>query len=103
MKTIINICVLIGFVFTAYFYVEHRYALAENLKQVEQSMKYMQTEQQFEAVQDRVWKILDRYECETEDLKTCGVAMPNTVKEEFRELLEKKKKFIDRLNETEKK
>lgn len=61
LKFIISICTLIGIVFSGYLYIDSRYATAEDLKKIEHRLDYKITSDQYLAIQERVWKLKDRY------------------------------------------
>jgi hypothetical protein len=52
---------LIGMCFGVYFYVDTRYALAEELKKVSQRLDYKMKSDQEIAIKERIWKIEDKY------------------------------------------
>jgi len=83
MKTIIGILVIIGVFFGAYQYQESRYAKCGELKAIEQRLDYKILTDQSQSIQQRIWTIEDRYK---------GKEMPDSVKEEYRKLLEDKKR-----------
>jgi len=78
ISSIMSITALISVVFGAYFFIDNRYALSETVKKVEQRLDYKIKADQFDNVQAQIWKIEDRYK----DLNL----MPDTVKEQYREL-----------------
>lgn len=95
MKTIIAILTILAFAFGAYFYFEKTFAHAEDMmkameviKKVGDRLEYKILEDQIRAIQDRLWKLSDRY-----DKKE----MPESVKEEYRKLLEDKKFLEEKL------
>lgn len=88
VKSLIALCTLIGIVFSGYFYFESHYALAKDLKKVETRLDYKITSDQLESIQERIWKIEDRF---------YNKNMPNTVKEEYRNLLEDKEDLKGKL------
>jgi len=60
-----------------------RYALCADLKAVEQRLDYKIVSDQSQSIQQRIWTLEDRYK---------GRQMPPSVLEEYRKLLEEKKK-----------
>ena len=60
MKTIISILTIVGIAFGAYFYIENRYALSDELKQVEKRLDYKILSDQHNSIQHRIWQIQDR-------------------------------------------
>src|SRR3989337_950785 len=92
---ITGMIVLISMCFGVYFWFEARFAHAgdmmkamEVIKQIGDRLEYKILEDQIRAIQDRIWKIIDRY-----DKKD----MPELVKEEYRKLLEDKKLLEEKL------
>jgi len=71
------IIVLIGLVFGVYFWLEKRYALAEEMKKIEQRLDYKILADQLQAIQERIWQIMDRFK---------NREMDQTVQEELRVL-----------------
>jgi hypothetical protein len=96
--------VIIGTCFGVYFFAENRYALSQEVKKDIQEIKQTQEKEskrldykilsdQLRSVQDRIWKIKDRYENKP--------PKDPTVKEELRELEGSKIAIGDRLKEME--
>lgn len=77
LKTLVTLATLIGIVFSAYFYLDSRYALARDLQLVEVRLEQKINSDQINNLQRRIWSIEDRYR---------GVRMPEIVAEELREL-----------------
>jgi archaellum component FlaC len=83
LGVIISISTLIGLIFN----LDGRWAKADELKKVEMRLEQKIQQDRVEALQERMWKLEDRY-CETNK-------MPQEVKDEYRkiktekELLEK--------------
>jgi hypothetical protein len=84
MQKWIAIFTLFGILFGAFLFLDKRYslvstvqALAETVKLVENRLDWKITVDQLNALQDREWKITDRYANRT---------MPDTVKEELRKI-----------------
>ena len=86
MKTIMSLTALIGIVFSAYFYIDSRYALARDLQLVEQRLEQKITSDKADSLQRRIWLIEDRYR---------DIYMPDTIAEELRYL----KKQLEQLKE----
>jgi len=83
---IITIC------FGVYFFFEGRYAHAEDMIKAMESIKrlavrldYKIIEDQLRGVQQRIWTIEDRY-CPDKSKKCDETNMPQTVREQYREL-----------------
>jgi septation ring formation regulator EzrA len=91
----IAVITLISFAFGVYFFVDSRYALAENVKQIEQRLDYKIKSDQVDQIQTRLWKIEDRYKNMDK--------MPAAVKDDYRDLQDKKQKLQDGLKSLEKK
>ena len=80
--------------FSTYFYIENRYALAEDVKQIQQRLDYKIKSDQLRSVQDRIWKIEDRTKGQPPS--------DQTIKEELRQLKEDKVTIEDQLKVMEK-
>ena len=80
--------------FGGYTYLETRFALASELEKTKARLEYKITNDQFISVKDRIYKLEDRYQ---------GKAMPDTVKEEYRQLQDTSKSLAIKLQEMEKK
>lgn len=85
IKKITGILVLTGICFSVFFFFEGRYALSETVQKIEQRLDNYILEDRYNAIQERIWRIEDRYE----DKK-----MPEIVKENLR-LLKVEKTKID--------
>ena len=77
-----------GTAFSIFFFNEARYADSGTMEQVAIRLDQKITEDQLTAIQARIWALEDRHK---------GVEMPTSVFEEYRGLLEKKKKYIEKL------
>lgn len=77
LRTIVTLASLVGIAFSAYFYIDSRYALARDLQLVEVRLEQKINSDQINNLQRRIWSIEDRYS---------DVQMPETVAEELREL-----------------
>jgi archaellum component FlaC len=95
ISAIIAVCTILGFAFGAYFFIDSRYALAETVKQVEQRLDYKIKSDQLDQAQARSWNLEDRYKSIDK--------MPAAVKEEYRELQQKKEQLKENLKSLEKK
>lgn len=84
-KDATNQCIAVGtlvaIAFGGYFYIEKRFALAEELDKVKNRLEYKIKSDQLLSIQDRIWRIEDRME----DAKPTP-----TEKEELRKLKEDK-------------
>ena len=99
IQSILAIVALLGAFFGAFKYIDGRleyieteYARASDLRRVEQRLDYKITYDQYMSVQERIWKLEDRYG-KIEN-------MPDAVKDEYRELLKEKEMLkikIDKL------
>jgi len=78
LKTLISVATIVGICFSAYFFLDKNYASAAELQKIEQRLDYKIKSDQFNSIQERIWKLEDRY--------TTTNTMPETVKEEFRKL-----------------
>lgn len=68
LSIIAALVILLGTAFSVYFYFENRYALAQALQKTDQkvdksikAMDYKFKSLQSDSLQDRIWKIEDRY------------------------------------------
>jgi hypothetical protein len=87
MKKIIAILTILGFAFGAYFYIDGKYASCEDVKKIEKRLDYKIISDQLQAIQDRIWKILDRFQ---------GKKMDMTTEEELRTLEVKKEQLREK-------
>lgn len=92
---------LIVLAFSGYFWLDSEYAKAGEVKEIKQSVRYMQTEYQRDVTQERIWKIVDRYDCQGDEMFLCKKSMPDTVKEELRTLIRKKLELEERIKKIE--
>jgi hypothetical protein len=90
---LIALFTLISLCFGVYFYFERRYALAQDLRKVENRLDYKIVSDQVVSIQERIWLIQDR----------CNGKPPldDTVKEELRELEMRREILKDRLRRME--
>lgn len=96
IQSILAITALLSVVFGVYFYVDNRYALADDLNKTKQRLEYKIQADQLSNVQDRIWKIEDRFEKRTMDI---------TTKEELKRLNQQKadlKSGLDKLEKSSK-
>jgi len=89
-----GILALLSTLFAGYMFVEKRYALAEELNKVKQRLDYKILSDQQKSVQDRIWKLDDRYQ---------GKPMPSGITEEYRQLKSDNEKLKKQLEMMEKK
>lgn len=96
---IISIASAISIIFGVYFYNEARYASAKDLKEtkeytqkVEKRLDHKILNDNLHEIQKRIWILDDKYEKK----------MPDTVKEEYRELMEKKEQLREELKNLKK-
>jgi hypothetical protein len=95
LATAISLITLLSMLFGTYFWIEARYAKADDLKETNQRLDYKIKSDQADSIQGRLWKLEDRYQ----DPKK----MPPTVYEEYRVLKEQKKSIDGTLKVMEKK
>lgn len=94
IKKLVVIGTLIGMIFAVFFFIDSRYALLEEVKKIEKRLDYKIVSDQVMSIQERIWRIEDRYP----DSKS----RPETVNEEYRnlntslELLKKKLDIIEK-------
>ncbi len=92
---------IIGTCFTVYFYAEGRYALAQEMKKVEQRLDYKILTDQLRAVQERIWQLEDRSNIKKG--KMTEATSDVTIKEELRKLYEEKRTLEEKLRIIQKK
>lgn len=62
VQTIVALIVIIGStIIGAYLFIDDRYALAEDVKNVKARLEYKILSDQIDNIQQRIWKIEDRY------------------------------------------
>jgi predicted mannosyl-3-phosphoglycerate phosphatase (HAD superfamily) len=88
LTNIVSFLAIVSFVFGGYFYLEKRYALAQDLKKVEQRLEYKIVNDRLNSIQERIWKIEDRFE---------NKPMDETTKEEYRKLQVDKNEAMETL------
>jgi len=89
-----GILAIIGVIFTAYFWIDGRYALSQELEKTKARLEYKILSDQFQAISDRIWKIKDRAGEKPKD---------PTVKEELRQLESDKESVKVKIDAMEKK
>ena len=104
---IAGIAALLSLCFGAYFWVDTRYAHANDMLKAMKSIELLGVrldlkiiEDQLNGVQQRIWKIEDRY-CADKSKPCDQTKMPQTVFEQYRELQcqkEKLQKELEALN-----
>ena len=67
---------LLSLAFGSYFYIDSRYALAGELKNVEQRLDYKIKSDQRDSIQQRLWQLEEKY----------GVNPPSSVQDEHKRL-----------------
>jgi len=77
IKIITSLAGIVGLCFSIYFFVDERYALAAEMKKIEQRLEYKIIGDQYDKVQDRIWKLNDRLK---------GTNSDKPIIEEIREL-----------------
>lgn len=93
LDVIISSLVILGALWGAYQYFEHRYASAEDVAQIEQRLDYKIVSDKYYSTQERIWKIHDR----------CGKNPTDpTVKEQLRTLELQLEELKTELNKFEK-
>jgi hypothetical protein len=88
-----GVIAILSTVFGLFFWADNRYASGADLKKLEDRLEYKITGDQQKSVQERIWKLEDRY----------NKSMPPEVKDEYRKLKENNNTLKLRLNEMEKK
>ena len=76
LSTLISLGTLLGIAFGTYFWMENRFALAQNLNLTNQRLDYKMKSDQVKEIRARIWQLEDR--C----IKLCDL----TSKEEMRKL-----------------
>lgn len=108
MKTIIGILTILVFAFGAYFYFEKTFAHADDMmkamdiiKKVGTRLDYKIAEDQLREIQRKIWTIEDRY-CPDKSRLCDEEKMPQTVREQYRELKLEKEKLQNELKDLSK-
>lgn len=89
LSILVSVGTLLGIAFGAYFYIDSNYAKAAEMQKIEQRLDYKIKSDQSKEVQQRIWLLEDRYYHKN---------MPESTKEEYRELKEEKKTLEGELN-----
>lgn len=89
LQFILGIIALIGSIFGAYRFIDGRYAQAEEVRQIEQRLDYKIDSDRYHAVEERMWKLEDRFPDEKK--------MPETIREEYRKLKSEKEIIQEKL------
>ena len=74
---VLSIITIISITFGIYFHFEKKFALAEEVRRIEQRLDYKIKADQLRDIQQRLWTIEDRFK---------GCAMDKTTEEEYRKL-----------------
>lgn len=93
ISLITGILILFGIIFGAYQFFEKRYALAEEVKKISERLDYKIVSDQYNAVQQRIWTIQDRFQKKE---------MDTTTKEEMRKLEQGKDELRKKMDILEK-
>jgi len=108
MKTIIAILTILAFAFGAYFYFEKNFAHADDMmkameiiKKVGIRLDYKIAEDQLRETQRKIWTIEDRY-CSDKSKPCDEERMPQTVREQYRELKLEKDRLQNELKDLDK-
>ena len=94
-KEIIATLTIISIVFGVYFWQEKTYAKNDRVELIAMRLEQKIVNDELSGIQERIWKLEDRFECVGE--QECLKVMPQTEREEYRNLLEKKKKLEEEL------
>ena len=84
-----TLLLVIGAAFSIFFFNDARYADSALVEQISVRLEHKIVSDQLKAVQGRIWALEDRYR---------GSNMPTTVFEEYRVLVEEKKKLKEQLS-----
>jgi chromosome segregation ATPase len=95
ITNIVGILTIAGLLFGGYFFIDSRYALAQTVAQVEKRLDQKIVSDQLDQTQSRIWKLEDRYPKQDK--------MPESVKEEYRNLQDQKQKLQDKVKNTDQK
>jgi hypothetical protein len=88
-----GILALISTLFGGFFWLDSRYASSSELNKVKQRLEYKIVADQQKSIQERIWKIEDRFQ---------GKPMPPDVNDEHRKLGEENIRLKNKLTEMEK-
>ena len=81
VKSLCSVCVLIGIVFSAYFYLDGTYAKADKVELLALRLEQKIKQDRAQAVQERLWRIEDRYK-----VTNCESLIDDTARQQCREL-----------------
>lgn len=81
-QSIIGLITIIGIVFSAYFFVDNKYAKAGEVRQLEQRFEHKITTDALKSTQNRLWQLEDKYGSDINKIRDSGV------KKEMKELKE---------------
>lgn len=102
--TIVGIIGIVSICFGAFFWLENRYACAgdmikamETIKKVADRLDQKMTADQLRETQQRIYIIEDRY-CPDKSKPCTEDKMPQTVREEYRRLLEERAKLKEEMD-----
>jgi hypothetical protein len=93
-SSIIAVVGVISLAFGGYFYLENRYALAEELQKTNQRLEQKIQQDRVNAVQERMWKIEDRLQDQNRrptDLEKDEIRKLQVEKEQIEKGLKEKK------------
>jgi low affinity Fe/Cu permease len=90
-KSFVPVIALVGFLFSAFFFIDNRYASSEDVKQIEQRLDYKITADQMNDMQNRLWTLEDRYGHNLERAN-------DIVKQEYRKLKSEKDELSKKLD-----
>lgn len=88
-----GILALLSSIFAGYFWMENHYASAEELGKIKQRLEYKITDDQYKAIQQRIWSIEDRYN---------GKKMPEDISQTYRQLKSNEELLKNQLMKMEK-
>lgn len=80
-----------GFVWGTYSYLDVQYAKAEDVQRIEQRLEFKITKDRYETIQERMWKLEDRFPDKRR--------MPSSVLEEYRQLESEKGLLQEKIKE----
>lgn len=81
-QSIIGLITIIGIIFSVYFFMDNKYAKAEEVKQLEQRFEHKITSDALKATQNRLWQLEDKYGRDIDKIKD------SDVRKEMKELRE---------------
>ena len=80
----IALCTLLGMFFGTYLFIDQRYALSETVQKIEQRLDYKIMSDQYNTLDDREWKLTERY---------ISRPIPLSVQEEIRNIRKQKEEI----------